>query len=55
MIFPYEPKQIFLRAGGNDIMLRDRRGRLSDLFMAKLGTDDRIFKLSAQPASACTF
>ncbi|MCX7310951.1 MAG: hypothetical protein NTV56_04335 [Alphaproteobacteria bacterium] len=51
-----EAQDFFLtRAGDKDILLRDRKGKLSDLFAAKLGTEDRIFKLSAQPASACDF
>ena len=43
------------RDGEGRIMLRDRRGRLSDMFAAKLGTDDRMFRLQAGPASACEF
>ena len=41
------------RAGDKDVMLRDKRARLEKLFGAALGTDDRTFRLSASPASAC--
>jgi len=43
------------RAGDQTVMLRDRKGRLADLFGARLADDDRIFRLQASPASACTF
>jgi hypothetical protein len=43
------------RAGESDLMLRDRKGKLADLFGEKLGSDDRLFKLSASPESACQF
>lgn len=43
------------RAGGNDIMLRDRRGVLPKLFGVELGADDRLFKLKAADKSACEF
>ena len=43
------------RAGDKEIMLRDKRARLEKLFDAALGTDDRIFRLSASPADACRF
>jgi hypothetical protein len=41
------------RAGDNQIMLRDRRGRLAKLFGVRLGTDDRMFRLQASPVAAC--
>lgn len=43
------------RAGGDAVMLRDRRGVLSKLFDAELGADDRLFKLRASPAADCNF
>jgi hypothetical protein len=43
------------RAGAEAIMLRDRKGKLADLFGAKLADDDRLFRLQASPAAACTF
>jgi hypothetical protein len=43
------------RAGSETIMLRDRKGKLADLFGAKLADDDRLFRLQASPAAACTF
>lgn len=43
------------RAGGSEIMLRDRRARLEQLFGTALGADDRMFRLSAAPESACRF
>ena len=43
------------RAGGGDIMLRDRKGKLTELFGAKLGSDDRTFRLSASDAKRCEF
>jgi len=41
------------RAGDDALMIRDRAGKLSDFFGAKLGDDDRIFRLNASAASAC--
>jgi len=41
------------RAGENDVMLRDKHGLLEKAFKAKLGSDDRIFKLKTSPADAC--
>lgn len=43
------------RAAGNDVLLRDRHGMLQKLLGAKLGTDDRVFRLSGEPAAACGF
>lgn len=43
------------RAGDNALMIRDRAGKLRDFFGAKLGSDDRLFKLEAATASACEF
>ena len=43
------------RAGDEQIMLRDAKGKLADLFGAKFGSDDRTFRLSQSPASACNF
>ena len=43
------------RAGDNEVMLRDKRGVLAKLFDAKLGDDDRLFKLRASPAADCRF
>jgi hypothetical protein len=34
---------------------RDRRGVLSKMFDAKLGSDDRIFRLQHSPAETCAF
>ena len=36
-------------------MLRDRKGNLSALLKSKLGSDDRMFRLTAAPESACKF
>lgn len=41
------------RAGENALMIRDRSGKLKDFFGAKLGNDDRLFKLETASASAC--
>ena len=43
------------RAGNDQVMLRDRRGRLNDMFGVRLGTDDRMFRLPTALASACEF
>lgn len=43
------------RSGENALTIRDRAGKLSEFFGAKLGSDDRVFKLNASPAPACTF
>jgi hypothetical protein len=43
------------RSGERHIMLRDRKGKLADLFGARLGADDRMFRLEAAPASTCAF
>jgi hypothetical protein len=43
------------RAGKDHVMLRDRRGAMNKLLDARLGNDDRIFKLKQSPAAACTF
>lgn len=43
------------RAPDNDVMLRDRHGLLSKMFDAKLGSDDRMFRLKTAPESTCTF
>jgi hypothetical protein len=43
------------RAGDNALTIRDRAGKLADFFGAKLGTDDRLFRLEASAAAACTF
>ena len=43
------------RAGKDHVMLRDRRGVLSKMFDAPLGSDDRIFKLQQSPAETCAF
>ena len=43
------------RAGDDHVMLRDRRGVLSKMFDAKLGSDDRIFRLQQSPAETCAF
>ncbi len=43
------------RAGDEEIMLRDSKGKLKDLFGAKLGSDDRTFRLNASQAAACEF
>ncbi len=41
------------RAGDSEITLRDRKGKLADLFGAKLGSDDRTFRLQASAANTC--
>ena len=41
------------RAGENEMMLRDRHGLLDKVFRTRLGSDDRMFKLTASPAEAC--
>ena len=43
-------RSFYLTRAGGDVMLRDRRGSLGALFKSRLGTDDRMFKLSPQPA-----
>jgi hypothetical protein len=43
------------RAGDSEVMLRDKRGVLAKLFDARLGDDDRLFKLRASPIAACSF
>lgn len=43
------------RAGDNALMIRDRAGKLSEFFGAKLGSDDRLFRLNADATSACQF
>lgn len=43
------------RAGDEQIMLRDAKGKLAELFKARLGSDDRTFRLDKAPASACDF
>jgi hypothetical protein len=43
------------RADRDAIALRDRRGNLGKLFGLKLGSDDRLFRLTASPASNCRF
>jgi hypothetical protein len=43
------------RAGDQHVMLRDRKGKLGELFRTALGTDDRVFRLEASPAAACNF
>lgn len=43
------------RAGDNALMIRDRAGKLAEFFGAKLGSDDRLFKLEANAPSACEF
>lgn len=43
------------RAGENDAMLRDKHGLLDKVFKTKLGSDDRLFKLTASPAETCRF
>ncbi len=44
-----------LTRAGADMMLRDRLGSLAALLKAKLGTDDRMFRLQPAPESACEF
>ncbi|WP_315835518.1 hypothetical protein [Bradyrhizobium prioriisuperbiae] len=43
------------RAGDNDIMLRDRRGAMTAMLKAKVGVDDKIFKLRQAPEADCGF
>lgn len=43
------------RAGDYVVMLRDRKGSLAELFKHRLEDDDRMFRLSAAPASECDF
>jgi hypothetical protein len=43
------------RASNNDVMLRDRHGLLARMFGARLGSDDRIFRLNTSPESDCKF
>lgn len=43
------------RAGDNALMIRDRAGKLNDFFGAKLGTDDRLFRLETTAPTACAF
>jgi hypothetical protein len=53
----YDTSQDFYltRAGDQQIMLRDSKGKLNQLFGTRLGSDDRTFKLSAAPAASCRF
>ena len=53
----YDTSQDFYltRAGDQQIMLRDSKGKLNELFGTRLGSDDRTFKLSAAPAASCRF
>lgn len=41
------------RAGDDALMIRDSKGKLSEFFGAKLGSDDRLFRLSASNTAAC--
>jgi hypothetical protein len=41
------------RAGDGEVMLRDKHGLLDKVFKTKLGSDDRMFKLTASPPQAC--
>jgi hypothetical protein len=43
------------RAGDEQIMLRDAKGKLAELFKTRLGSDDRTFRLGRTPPSACDF
>jgi hypothetical protein len=43
------------RAREQGMMLRDRRGKLPKFFKARLGTDDRLFKLQADVPGGCDF
>lgn len=46
---------ILRRAGSDGVILRDRTGKLNDLFGARLGADDRTFRMQGAPAAACNF
>ena len=48
-------KSFYLTRTADGAMLRDRKGSLSTLLKGKLGNDDRMFRLSAAPESACNF
>lgn len=43
------------RAGDKDIMLRDRRGAMAAMLKAKVGADDKIFRLTPSPEADCRF
>jgi hypothetical protein len=45
----------YLTRAADGVMLRDRKGNLGALFKSKLGSDDKMFRLAASPASACEF
>ena len=43
------------RAGDRNIMLRDRRGAMAAMLKAKVGVDDKIFRLTQSPEADCRF
>lgn len=43
------------RSANNDVVLRDKHGLLGKLFDAKLGGDDRVFRLRTEPDNTCRF
>jgi hypothetical protein len=48
-------RSFYLTRAGDDVMLRDRKGSLGALLKAKLGNDDRMFRLNVAPAERCEF
>ena len=48
-------QSFYLTRTADGAMLRDRKGNLSTLLKGKLGSDDRMFRLTAAPESACKF
>ena len=48
-------KSFYLTRTADGAMLRDPKGSLSTLLSGKLGNDDRMFRLSPSPESACNF
>jgi hypothetical protein len=43
------------RSANDDVILRDQHALLGKLFNARLGSDDRAFRLKTAPAGACRF
>ncbi len=48
-------RSFYLTRAGDAVMLRDRKGSLGALLKAKLGSDDRMFRLDPSAATACEF
>jgi hypothetical protein len=48
-------QSFYLTRTADGAMLRDRKGNLGTLLKGKLGSDDRMFRLTPAPESACKF